>query len=145
MRTLGHYALAAGIAVLLSGCEGEGRGFSLPPGDADQGRATFIALGCPDCHRVIGEGELATPAGDLQVDLGGRVTRVKTYGDLVTSIINPSHRISASGAGTTDADGNSTMRRYNDVMTVQQLVDVVTFLQEKYEVYVPQTQFPTYP
>ena len=44
-----------------------------------------------------------------------------------------------------DAEGNSLMRRYNDVMTVQQLVDLVTFLQGTYEVYVPQTQFPTYP
>ena len=34
-------------------------------------------------------------------------------------------------------DGESKMRRYNEVMTVQQLVDIVSYLQTEYEVVVP--------
>ncbi len=130
---------------LLSACEGQGRGFSLPPGDAQAGKATFIELGCTDCHRVAGLDDLPAGEGTIDFRLGGRVTRIKTYGDLVTSVINPSHRLASGDPGLSDAKGNSLMRRYNDVMTVQQLVDLVTFLEGSYEVYVPQTQFPTYP
>lgn len=133
------------VALLLSACEPQARGFSLPPGDVDRGRAAFVELGCAQCHKVVGEPELEVADPRLEISLGGRTTRVKTYGDLVTSIINPSHRISATGPGTTNADGTSTMRVYNDVMTVQQLVDLVTFLQDHYEIYIPQTHFPTYP
>ena len=133
------------ILAVLSACEGQGRGFSLPPGDAQGGKATFIELGCPDCHRVAGHDDLPEGAGAIDFRLGGRVTRIKTYGDLVTSVINPSHRLASGDPALRDADGNSLMRRYNDVMTVQQLVDLVTFLEGSYEVYVPQTQFPTYP
>lgn len=141
MRT----AAIVSIVLLLSACNPQARGFSLPPGDADRGRAAFVSLGCPQCHTVVGEPSLQVAEPQLQISLGGRTTRVKTYGDLVTSIINPSHRISATGPGTTNADGTSAMRAYNDVMTVQQLVDLVTFLQDHYEIYIPQTRFPTYP
>jgi sulfur-oxidizing protein SoxX len=135
------------ISILFTACDQQSRGFSLPPGDIERGRNTFVELGCPLCHRVVGDEQLGLKALDapLQIDLGGRVTRIKTYGDLVTSVINPSHRISNQGPNTTDADGNSSMLVYNDTMTVTQLVDLVTFLQESYEIYIPQTQFPTYP
>jgi hypothetical protein len=33
--------------------------------------------------------------------------------------------------------GESTMRNYNDVMSVQELIDLVEFLQSKYEIWVP--------
>jgi hypothetical protein len=74
------------------------------------------------------------------VTLGGEVTRVKTYGELVTSIINPSHRL-AQGYPTEEvsAAGESLMALayLNDVMTVQQLIDLVAFLQARYEVRPP--------
>jgi hypothetical protein len=74
------------------------------------------------------------------VTLGGEVTRVKTYGELVTSIINPSHRL-ARGYPTEEvsAAGESLMALayLNDVMTVQQLIDLVAFLQARYEVRPP--------
>jgi len=141
MRTI----LLSATVFLLAACEPQSRGFSLPPGDPARGRDAFVSLGCPQCHTVAGEPELRVAEPELSIVLGGRTTRVKTYGDLVTSVINPSHRLSATGPGTTNPDGTSTMRVYNDVMTVQQLVDVVTFLQDRYELYIPQTQFPTYP
>jgi hypothetical protein len=141
------YLLLILILVSLTACDQQSRGFSLPPGDVERGRASFVELGCPQCHRVVGDDELGISSAEaqLQVDLGGRVTRIKTYGDLVTSVINPSHKISAPGPDARDSSGGSSMRVYNDVMTVQQLVDLVTYLQETYEVYVPHTQYPTYP
>lgn len=54
----------------------------------------FRELGCPTCHDVVGGP--ADPEGerpDVIVTLGGKVTRVETYGELVASIINPSHEI----------------------------------------------------
>jgi hypothetical protein len=79
--------------------------------------------------------------------LGGEVERPKSYADLVTGIINPSHRLAAGYAASMVAiDGKSRMTVYNDVMTVTQLTDIVTFLQEHYELraYEP-TSYPEYP
>lgn len=41
-------------------------------------------------------------------------------------------------------NGESRMPVYNEVMTVQELVDIVTFLQEHYEVVAPQVRYPMY-
>jgi hypothetical protein len=69
------------------------------------------------------------------------VTRVKTYGDLVTSIINPSHKL-APGYRPDDVTegGRSLMERayLNEVMTVQELIDLVAYLQPLYEVRPPE-------
>ena len=78
--------------------------------------------------------------------LGGQVSSSKTYGQLVTSVINPLHRIAHSyKPQNTDADGHSTMRNYNDVMTVKQLVDLVTFLESQYELKpYPRSPYPVF-
>lgn len=142
-----NYRLVILCSIFLAACDQQSRGFSLPEGDVERGRTSFVELGCQQCHRVIGDAELelSSPDGAVQVDLGGRVTRIKTYGDLVTSVINPSHKISSQQPGATENDGQSSMRVYNDVMTVQQLVDLVAYLQETYEVHVPETWYPMYP
>jgi len=133
--------------LILSGCNQQSDGFNLPRGDAEQGKATFILLQCTDCHSVEGipwagtDTSLNGPGATtdaINVTLGGTVTRIKTYGDLVTSIINPSHKLAKTDSpGTTTPEGKSTMRLYNDVMSVQELIDLVEFLQSKYEVHVP--------
>jgi hypothetical protein len=78
--------------------------------------------------------------GEPIVTLGGQTARVRTYDELVTSIINPSHRI-AEGYPLEDvaSAGESLMvfAYLNEVMTVQQLVDLVTFLYTTYEVEPP--------
>lgn len=113
-------------------------GFSLPGGSADAGRQAFIALRCNSCHEIQGVAEHL--GGPAHVVLGGETTRVRTYGELVTSIINPSHKIApvdrAEGA---TAEGESLMSYayLNDVMTVQQLIDLVAFLQPTYRVVQP--------
>ena len=137
----------------LNGCSTDansGKGFSLPEGDIDQGRETFMQLNCQACHTVSGvtlENAGTSQDGQL-VALGGEKARIQTYGDLVTSIINPSHRF-ASGydqKDVTDELGKSKMRPYNNEMTVQQLIDLVTFLQSRYTIkpYEPTFYGPYY-
>lgn len=124
----------------LAGCGRESPlGFRLPDGSADAGQRAFVALRCNACHDVSGV-DVEYLDGVAHVPLGGQTTRVITYGELVTSIINPSHRIAppnrAEGA---TAEGESLMSfaYLNDVMTVQQLVDLVAFLQPTYKIVQP--------
>lgn len=134
--------------VLSSCARPESAGFTLPKGDAERGKETFMDLGCTYCHTVDGvEGlraDMAAPARTIV--LGGEKSRVYTYGELVTSIINPSHKISQRESGdVVDADGNSQMVVYNDIMTVREMTDLVTFLEANYslEPYRP-SAYPAY-
>lgn len=125
----------------LSGCNNEGQGFVLPPGSVAQGEAAFVELQCNRCHSVKDSVQRMREGAHPQIyiQLGGEKTRVKTYGELVTSIINPSHRL-ARGMDPrhVDGEGESRMPRYNEVMTVQQLVDITEFLSSKYSVWAPE-------
>lgn len=140
------------LILLLAACDtgpNSGRGFSLPEGDADRGRATFIELECNTCHSTADIERIAvSEAPDINIKLGGEVTVIKTYGDLVTSVINPSHKIAQrySKQKVATEEGESTMIAYNEVMTVQQLVDLVTYLENNYQV-VPasRTEYARYP
>ncbi len=128
------------VVALGAACSQENREFALPPGDTSAGQTTFVELHCNDCHSIKDiVARSANPDPEIYVELGGEVTRIKTYGELVTSIINPTHRLSRGrDPRTVDADGESKMRLYNDTMTVQQLVDLTTFLSAQYSVWSPQ-------
>ena len=107
----------------------------LPPGDAARGEALFVSLGCAGCHGVMGV-DFAEPAapGPVRVLLGTRAGRTLTYNELVTSIVNPSHRLSARyRRDEVSQEGVSLMATYNDVLTVTQLTDLVAFLEAHYE------------
>ena len=72
---------------------------------------------------------------------------MKTYAELVTSVINPSHRIASgySADELTDEAGDSKMRNYNDIMTVTDLIDLVAFLESHYELTgYPETHYVRY-
>lgn len=139
------------VALFAAGCAPapqSGRGFTLPNGDVKRGQAVFVELQCHACHQVDGvKCEVAEDATDMAVRLGGKVNRIQTYGELVTSIINPSHKVAKGYVKeevTKDDEGKeSRMRNYNEVMTVQQLIDLVKFLQSHYELkpYEP-TDYP---
>lgn len=141
---LAVFAMAVGCAPAPK----SGSGFTLPEGDAEAGKATFVALQCNACHTVEGIEQPAEEGGTpaMSVAIGGQVSRIATYGELVTSIINPSHRL-AKGYKVEDVavEGQSKMTNYNDVLTVKQLCDLVSFLQSKYEIrqYEP-TPYPDY-
>jgi L-cysteine S-thiosulfotransferase len=114
-------------------------GFHLPDGDVERGRTTFMALKCNVCHRVAGV-DLPAPVADppVPVVLGGRVPYLKTDGELVTSIIDPSYRLAAGYRKEETQSGRlSRMADYCDVMTARQVIDLVAFLQSRYEVYAP--------
>jgi len=134
----------------LGGCDQDRtmseRGFRLPEGNATAGRETFLYMHCNQCHTIKDE-QLPTVAGfEPFVELGGSLTRVKTYGELVTAIINPSHKL-ADGypEDLVSENGKSKMYVYNGFMTVQELTDLVMFLQSHYEVIPPQFQYRVYP
>jgi mono/diheme cytochrome c family protein len=141
--------LMVGLLVLAA-CESDPmseKGFSLPQGDAARGRDAFLYMHCYECHSIDRESFPKVPGAEPPfVELGGKVTKVKTYGELLTAIINPSHKL-ASGypADLVSNNGISRMPVYNAYMTVQELIDIVTFLQPHYEVFVPTYAFRTYP
>jgi L-cysteine S-thiosulfotransferase len=133
-------ALAAVLEACTPNAPDSPAGFRLPTGDPATGRQAFIDLRCYVCHQVKGVEVTFEGTGAASVALGGKVTRVKTYGELVTSIINPSHRVApASPAKDAAPGGGSVMSiaALNDVMTVRQLVDLVAFLQPQYKVEPP--------
>jgi len=125
------------------------KGFSLPKGDVAKGEAAFNKYQCLACHKLEGvENEFIVNEFAVLVPLGGSSSLVKTYGQLVTSIINPYHKLaprSINLESVVTADGVSKMRVFNDVMTVSELVDIVAFLQPKYKVKPMQyTQYHQY-
>ena len=120
------------------------RGFRLPDGDIESGQQAFVALGCHRCHGVSGV-ELPKFDGDapLEMMLGGEVQKVKTHGQLVTSIINPDHVVSKSYLDMLpkeerrEAKADSPMPSAGDRMTVTQMIDIVAFLQSHYRKILP--------
>src|SRR5690606_41911290 len=86
--------------------------------------------------------ELAAPdATGMRVGLGREVARGKTYGELVASIVMPSHRLAPHYTPpevTVDGESRMTTAYLNEVITVQQLIDLVAFLQPLYRVRAPQ-------
>jgi sulfur-oxidizing protein SoxX len=129
------------LTVLLIACDSgpeSPKGFSLPEGDVAKGEIVFRKYECLACHSLEGfEDESIIKEFDQPVALGGTSSLVKTYAQLVTSIINPSHKLvprSLKLESVATEDGISKMRVFNDVMTVAELVDIVAFLQPKYKV-----------
>jgi sulfur-oxidizing protein SoxX len=143
-------AIVAALVFFLSGCEvgpKSGRGFTLPEGDVAAGEKIFTSLSCNACHVVIGNERIKQPDNpQLSIRLGGNVARVQSYGELVTSVINPSHRLPRTYAKELVSDnGVSKMANYNEVMTVEQLIHLVAFLQSHYEmINYQRTVYPLY-
>lgn len=124
--------------LLLTACDEDlksGRGLVLPEGNIEAGEQAFVRLHCNDCHVIAGRKDLRTHLEPLmRVALGGQTTHISTYGELVTSIINPTHRVSRHYKQEPySKEGVSQMRNYNDVMTVTELSDLVAFLQQQYK------------
>lgn len=148
MRRTGTATLVLAIAGLAAcGDRMSQVGFSLPEGNAERGREAFVYLQCHSCHTIAGADLPQEPHAPEPpfVELGGDVSQVKTYGHLVTAIINPSHKL-AEGypEEVVSEDGESKMPVYNEVMTVQELIDIVSFLQPQYNVVVPKYSYPMY-
>lgn len=104
----------------------------LPEGKADRGRAAFNMMWCHGCHVVKGhEKEFDAPYAQpaVPVVLGGEQRKPSRI-ELVNSIINPSHRIEPGFQRDLVTQGKfSRMGDYNETMTLQQLSDLVAFLE----------------
>ena len=148
MTTFSKMMSPARMLLVLGCCFGFGctdaeksaQGFRLPDGDVNAGERAFLDLKCHSCHRVEGM-EFPDPVADPEVPvvLGGDTHYIRSDGELVSSIINPSHRLAkgfplAPGypSEQISAGGGSRMADYSDVMTVRQLVDLVAFLHTRY-------------
>ena len=148
MKACFTFLAAAVLAAALAGCDTgpkSGRGFRLPDGDVEKGKAAFLALKCHTCHRVSGV-DLPPPVSTAPTNivLGGEVSYIRTYGELVTSVINPSHGLAPGFKKEQLKDAKlSPMPEFNDVMTVRQMIDLVAFLQSRYKKI--ELDYPAYP
>lgn len=134
-------AIIAGLVVCLVALlmtqrtvEDSPKGFVLPAGDVAQGKQAFVDLGCVACHTVNGVQFDAAPTADSVIAIGGAQPRVVSYGMLTTGIIHPTM--------SEDVTGESVMPVFNQKMTVEQLIDLVAFLREHYEVEIPEYYAP---
>ncbi|MFT4941291.1 MAG: sulfur-oxidizing protein SoxX [Paraglaciecola sp.] len=122
------------------------RGFSLPQGDVSKGETVFSKYKCLACHSLSGfEDDSIIKEFEQPIRLGGTSSIVKTYAQLVTAVINPSHELAPRAIrleSVVDENGKSKMRVFNDVMTVTELIDLVAFLQPQYKV--KPIQYTTY-
>lgn len=147
MRKLQTVAGLLFIMPVIIGCEPKPPEFVLPEGNIENGQALFVSYSCTSCHTVR---DLDLPApeakGPVRVSLGGGVSKLKTYSELVTSVVNPSHQlVKRRKPGEVSNDGESLMTVYNDTMTVTELVDIVAFLESRYEkIERPKMKYPVY-
>lgn len=108
----------------------EGWKFSWPAGNATAGREVFVKLECFSCHEVKGE---QFPRPDAGLDPGKVGPELSFMAPLhpaeyfAEAIVNPSAVIE-EGKGYRAPDGKSKMPSYNDLVTVQEVIDLVAYL-----------------
>jgi len=113
------------------------RGFVLPPGDSAAGKQVFIDHGCYQCHTLPNvDLPQRAPNPPVTLEIGGKVLRVRNYGELLDSVVNPDHVISAKYRMALDNDKRkdikSPMPNFNEQLTVAELIDLVAFLHDQY-------------
>jgi len=125
------------ILLVFLGCDNQresAEGFALPAGNVEAGAAVYAAMSCGSCHGVKGEAKADTPVGTKKLMIGGTSSNLPSDGYLVSAIINPSHAIrEQAGFESMLPSGESRMSNFNPVLTVQQLIDVVAYLQSLHE------------
>jgi mono/diheme cytochrome c family protein len=95
--------------------------------DPESGRQAFIDLKCVACHQVRGDSDLPVPITKQQGPVLA-AWAIRSPGDLMDSIIAPSHRIAPGSDGRDTQGGLSRMANFNDSMTVRQLIDILAYL-----------------
>ena len=131
------------VPVLVAGCASATLfGFPIDQGDIAAGRQAFIDHRCHQCHSIADERLPPLAGADRPIlELGGPTSVVRSYADLTTSIINPNHAISERYRDQqllrAELPLESPMPMPNlDTMTVRQLLDIVTFLDSKYQLLI---------
>ncbi|MEK6710860.1 MAG: c-type cytochrome [Nitrospinota bacterium] len=102
--------------------------FQVPPGDAKEGRETFVTLECFACHRVQGESFPRREAkpDEKGPDLTGMGARHPAE-YLFESILHP-NRVIVSDPGFTGKDNLSIMPSYNHLLTLEDAVNLTAYL-----------------
>ena len=105
--------------------------FTLPSGNAAEGRKLFVEAECHKCHEVTGEKfpDIVKEKGDVGPELA-QMAGLHPPEYFAESIINPNAVIDhdAKEKGYVGADGKSKMPDYNDTFTVRQLADLTSYL-----------------
>ena len=99
--------------------------FTMPKGDPDKGREVFEKFACYVCHEVRGEKFSAAAPGSV---LGPELSQMGPLHPLeyfTESVVNPSAHAAKKYRG---PDDKSTMPANNDRMTVQELIDLSSYL-----------------
>ena len=99
--------------------------FTMPKGDPVKGRAVFDKFSCYSCHEVRGE---KFPAPDKGQAVGPELSQMGPMHPLeyfTESTINPNAVGAKKYRG---PDGKSKMPTFNQDMTVQELIDLSTYL-----------------
>jgi mono/diheme cytochrome c family protein len=105
--------------------------FTLPPGNALEGKQLFTELECNKCHEIKGENFPAVAEGEKGV--GPELSQMAGLHPaefLAESIVNPNAVIDAADKeqGFLADDGTSKMPSFADVLTVQQVADLAAYL-----------------
>jgi hypothetical protein len=126
-------------AVLVGGCANTS-GFTGPieQADIDEGRQAFIDHRCHQCHSIAGMSlPVLAGASPPMLELGGEIIAVKSYDELMTSIINPNHVISERYREQLRLDASVPVEspmptQHIERMSVRQLIDLMAFLDSRY-------------
>jgi len=120
-----------GAGVSCSTARDPSKGFRLAGnGDPSRGRLAFVELECNSCHDV--EGSKLPRAAIRPVTLGGSVSHQPSDGYVVTAIINPTYHAVRYPVDKDSKTPHPQMPEFASRMTVQQLTDIVAFLQSRY-------------
>jgi len=103
----------------------EGWKLTWPQGDPVKGREVFVKLECYSCHAVKGE-QFPAPSGEIGPELAamGPLHDAEYFAE---AIIHP-NAVIEKGRDYEAADGSSKMPSYNDLVTVQEVIDLVAYL-----------------
>jgi mono/diheme cytochrome c family protein len=101
---------------------------NFPQGNAEAGRLVFRTFKCFACHQIAGpEGQGIKIRTSVSAPLLDSRLGKKEPGEVITSIIAPSHKVTDAIAK--ESGGKlSPMGDFTHAMTVRQLVDLVAFL-----------------
>jgi len=100
--------------------------FSWPAGNPVTGREVFVKLECYACHEVKGETFPAPEPAKVGPELSFMASlHPPEY--FAEAIVNP-NAVVEEGKGYRAPDGKSKMPSYNDLVTVQEVIDLVAYL-----------------
>jgi Cu/Ag efflux protein CusF len=96
--------------------------FTMPKGEYKKGREVYQKYACYVCHEVRGENFPPGSKAGPELSQMGPLHPLEYFTE---SVINPSAQASKKDRG---PEGKSTMPEYNERMTVQELIDLSTYL-----------------